>query len=86
MQEECAFLGTPCVVYRDFTERKALLDAGAITLARPSDPLELGNALILHYDRRYAYGYGVTGESIAIILAHALDSGPDEVAMIDGAG
>jgi len=72
LQEECAFLGCPCIVYREETERTALLNSGAIILAPPSDPDSLDDALRILLRRQYAYGNGTAGLQIARLIEKRL--------------
>jgi UDP-N-acetylglucosamine 2-epimerase (non-hydrolysing) len=68
LQEEAAHFGTPCLVYRDHTERVALQENDAITLCPPGT-----DALRMHLDRiwrqRNSYGAGNASSLIARILA-----------------
>ena len=68
LQEEAAFLGTPCICVRTSTERTTLVENGAVELVHPDRPEELRAALDRHLNRRYAYGRGNTSEKIAEIL------------------
>ena len=68
LQEEAAFLGTPCICVRTSTERTALVENGAVELVHPDRPEELRAALDRHLDRRYAYGRGDASTKIAEIL------------------
>jgi UDP-N-acetylglucosamine 2-epimerase (non-hydrolysing) len=74
LQEECAFLSIPCIVFRTATERTALLENGAIELVHPDRPEELRAALDRHLQRRYTYGRGDTSEKIAKILMEELNA------------
>lgn len=69
LQEECAFLGVPCLVYRNVTERTALLDLGAITLCPPNSPSSLDLAIERLVAARFVYGTGDAGTKIADIIA-----------------
>ena len=80
LQEECAFLGVPCIVYRESTEREALEALDSIILARPSNPLSLELALERVYHRRYAYGEGDSGLQIARLIEKRLGT----VANVEG--
>jgi UDP-N-acetylglucosamine 2-epimerase (non-hydrolysing) len=77
LQEECAFLGIPCIVFRTATERTALLENGAIELVHPDRPEALRAALDRHLQRRYTYGRGDTSEKIAKILMEELSNEHD---------
>jgi len=73
LQEEAAFLGTPCICVRTTTERTALVENGAVELVHPDRPEELREALDRHLNRRYAYGKGDTSVKIAEILMGELE-------------
>lgn len=73
LQEEAAYLGTDCIVYRSATERTALEASGAVEIVDPTnDPQELRSALERRYERRMAYGSGDAGKEIADILVREL--------------
>ena len=72
LQEECAFLGVPCIVYRESTERTVLVDEGSVDMASPRNPTSLNLSLNRAYRRRFAYGTGDTGVQIAQIISSHL--------------
>ncbi len=75
LQEECAFLGVPCLVYRNNTERTALHAHNAIVLCPPSRPESLDFAIERILAARFAYGKGDAGEKIADIIANSAELG-----------
>lgn len=72
LQEEAAYVGTPCIVVRTATERTALVRNGAVRLVDPDKPDVLHRLLVEQRERRTAYGTGDSGDTIAKILVSEL--------------
>lgn len=72
VQEECAALGTDCLVYRTSTERKALQELDAVELIDPRKPEQLRERLSTEIRKRTAYGRGDAAEKIVDVLEEEL--------------
>lgn len=72
LQEEAAYLGVDCIVYREKTERTALSDCGAVRVVGDGGPEKLREMLREAHQKRFCYGSGDAGEQIAEILVEEL--------------
>ncbi len=66
LQEECAFLGVDCIVYREQTERKSLFDVSLICLM--PEPDEVTWHLTRKISNQHVYGLGDAAEKIVEIV------------------
>ena len=76
LQEECALMGVPCIVYRDHTERAGLQAYGSVHLVDPNTPWDLEDALLYYWNSRFVYGIpGTVSKLMAekILEQHRID-------------
>lgn len=74
LQEECALMGVPCIVYRDFTERVGLQNHGSVVMVDPASPWDLEDALLYYWNSRFLYGIPGT---VCPKIAHAILEGTE---------
>ena len=72
LQEECAFLGVPCIVYRAETERKSLENRELIVVTQNLD--DIIDGLELRLDTQQVYGKGDAADRIISIIRNFLTS------------
>jgi UDP-N-acetylglucosamine 2-epimerase (non-hydrolysing) len=73
LQEECALMGVPCIVYRDFTERAGLEYYGSVHMVDPNTPWDLEDALLYYWNSRFVYG--IPGTVSKLMSSHIIKWG-----------